>query len=720
MKIYLDTETNGLAGEVKLIQYAIDNEEVQFIRLFQGWESKPLIRNQLYKLWNLIDNTQTIFVGYNTQFDLFKLYQTFHKLLGYDYSSYERPVKPFKCRVLDLQVVAMQKSILSPFAFKRPGKSIAKLSRVPEAAKELIKEKVLEQLEKVIPDSIPIKVSEHECEGKGLISLSFGLDGRVSLKGLMRAYGLPTLKLDDVWVFPKEENTYLPYPQECHAKIRDKLDSIMKDLTSPFYKYAKLDILYLRVLEEKLNFPEIDYNSELTHNGAFVKYYGFDIDFDKLDEALSFYTEKVERIEKVLQSINPRSAPQRLELLKKHFPLLASTSKATLQALLKLKDADKEGLEKVRALLEYGPARQRLLQIKAVKECKTGKAHPELKIMGTATNRMSGTSGVNWQGIGAFEEDEEGKRVGLRTAILTPMVGDWSSFEVRIAAAVYQDDNLSKVVAEGLDMHSYTASIAHPLIIERLNELSIPENKRYEWVRKHYKEDDNFVVKCRKQIKAVVFGIFYGAQAFTISESLGITESEAQRILDLFFRAYPGIKRYRDIIEEKFLTADTVNWSANSINKMEVSLKDLTGFERRWDFEKKLSQIFWKLGHSQFRTGLSGQIVRDKNKGWQSIDNACRSAFLGASINIQSSASRQAVNFRVQATGSSIHKRLQAKLWSETRIGTLSIHDEVICITKGFDYDKVTEKIKKYEKDAGLIVPDLKFDYGKTERWSDK
>lgn len=718
--LFLDTETVGLQGQVKLIQYSFGmKDSVHFIRLFKGWEHRPSILKQLNKLWDWLKDSEVTFVGYNTQYDLFKLYITFHKMLGFEYDSYERPIEPFKCKTLDLQVVAMQKSILSPFAFKKPNKSIARVSRIPKIAADFIEQKVLEKLRPMIPDSLDIKVGHHECEQEHLISLSFNIDGRVSLKGIIGAYGLPTLKLKEVWPLPSEEKPFLPYPDVQHYELEPKLDAIMADLNSPFYVYSKLDIVYLKVLYEKLGHPKPDYNSELTHNGAYVKYYGFDIDFEALDRAEEYYGKKVEEIEKLLKGINPRSAPQRLELLKKYFPLLASTSKATLTALTKLEGADEEGVNLAKALLAYGPARQKLVQIKAVKECKTNKAHPELRIMGTATNRMAGMSGLNWQGIGAFEED--GKiRVGLRTAIKTQMVGDWSSFEVVIASAVYEDKVLQKIVADGIDMHSYTTSIAHPDVLEYFKQHNIPEEERYQFVRTKYKEENAFFVKCRKQIKAVVFGIFYGAQAFTVSEKLGITEGEAQKILDLFFKAYPGIKRYRDKIEEGFLTADKVHWSKNSIDRMEVSLKDLMGFERRWDFEKDLCKIFWELGHSQIRTGVNEYIIRDKQKGIQSVDNACRSALLGAALGIQASASRQAVNFRVQSTGASLHKKLQAKLWVEKRVGTLQIHDEFIPIDKNFDFKEADNLIKEYEIEARRLVPSVKFDYKNTERWSDK
>ena len=57
--------------------------------------------------------------GFNVSFDLYHLYRLFHKLSGYEYDSNARPIQPFKCKVLDLQVPAMLYSPLAPFAFNK-------------------------------------------------------------------------------------------------------------------------------------------------------------------------------------------------------------------------------------------------------------------------------------------------------------------------------------------------------------------------------------------------------------------------------------------------------------------------------------------------------------------------------------------------------------------------------------------------------------------------
>ena len=176
------------------------------------------------------------------------------------------------------------------------------------------------------------------------------------------------------------------------------------------------------------------------------------------------------------------------------------------------------------------------------------------------------------------------------------------------------------------------------------------------------------------------------------------------------------------MIEEMFCTADKETWEERSVGKMKTELTDLTGFTRRWDFEKSVACALWSLAkHSRIKTGISGRVLRTQTKGFQTIDMACVSALLGSSIAIQAAVSRQAGNMKIQATGSSLHKMLQAILWERLRLPTLQVHDELFPpIHNNFDFEKVSDIIKAYEKAAADIVPGLRFDFNKTERWGDK
>ena len=750
MKLYLDCESVGLMGPTKLVQFAIDDGPVQFIQLPRGWEADSKTRCRLAALIGYLDEPTTCFVAFNAAFDLFHIYRLAHRLHGLEYDSPERPVMPFKCKVLDLQIPAMLKSPLAPFAFNRgSGKSVALLRRIPVEAQEYVSELVCQRLKPLLPSSFKLNVSAHKVPKQPkLVTLGFNVDGRLSLKGLMQEYGIPTIKLAEVWPLPEKgsEKPWLPYPDPAvHDPIEAQCDMILRGpRDSGFYRYSELDILYLKVLYEKLGRPEPDYNSDNVHNIAYLRYYGFDLDKKELESAAGYYRERVERIEAKISGVNLRSSTERLALLKPHFPIIASTSKKVLATLA---GDDSEGARLCRDILDYGPSRQRLLQIEKVRECRTGKAHPTLRVMGTATNRMAGEAGLNWQGIGAVDEvfedelpdyqndeqlneiDEEMEelataaeerkvKVGLRNAILTPCVGDWSSFEVVIAATVYDDKQLQADLDAGVDLHSMASVASHPKVVA--------EGLTYDQFRAIYKDHSHprhhEIDKIRKQMKAVVFGTFYFASAMKVAEVLGLADYEGQQVLDRFYNRYQGIGRYRKEIEARFITADTERWSKGCIEKMESHVTDLTGFERHWTFEKGVAEALWSLGNSKsIKTGLSGQVVRTQAKGPQSYDMAITSACLGSAIAIQAAVSRQAGNMKIQATGSSLTKKLASEIWNRLRVPTLSCHDELIVPHHpNYSWGSYSALVDRCVKEAHSIVPRVSFSYAPTTRWSDK
>lgn len=751
MRLYLDCETVGLQGQVKLIQYAIGDEgPVQMIPLVSGWQNHGEVVNRVAALFHHLDQPTTCLVAFNAAFDVYHLYRLAHSLFHrLPYDSAERPVMPFKCRVLDLQIPAMLKSPLAPFAFNRAGgKSVALLRRIPKVAMEQVADRVTSVLKPLLPQSFDLGVGIHKvAKQPELVTLSFNVKGRLSLKGLMAEYGLPTLKLSECWPLPDKglEKPWLPYPDPAvHDSIEAQCDEVLRGpKDSAFYRYSELDILYLKVLYEKLGKPEPDYNSDNVHNMAYLRYYGFDLDRGALLRAESYYGQRVVEIEQRLSGVNLRSSTDRLRFLQPHFPILASTNKHVLK---KLAEEDSEGGRLCEMILDYGPSRQRLLQIQKVLECRTGRAHPSLRVMGTATNRMAGDAGLNYQGIGAADvvleselvddlpeteplDDEElteqeaaGEekkvKVGLRNALLTPCVGDWASFEVVIAASVYDDKQLQADLRAGIDLHSMTVATAHPK--------ALAEGWTYEQIHEAYTNEahpkHHQIYKWRKAMKSIVFGIFYFASAMKVAETLGIPEHEGQAVLNRFYNRYTGIGRYRADIERRFITADVENWGKGSVRAMDCEQTDLTGFHRRWDFEKSVACALWELGSVKgIKTGLQGKVTRTAAKGPQTIDMAITSACLGSAIAIQAAVSRQAGNMPVQATGATLTKQLAAKLWNELRVPTLSIHDELFPPHHpNYRADAYSGIIDTFVSAAQAIVPMVKFDYKTTVRWSDK
>lgn len=707
MKLWLDCESIGLCGPVMLIQYALDDGPVQFIR----FDGKPPPLHVLRYLGFLLYHPEITLIAFNSAFDLFKLYQTIHHYLhGEAYDSSSRPVPPFLCKTLDLYVPATQRSPLSSFAFgKSAGKSVAAVRKIPVSTVDLVANRVEDALRPHLPASVKLNRSVHEVKGrKDLATVSWSVEGRLSLKNLMREYGLPTLKLDEVWPLPEKgvEKPWLPYPDPAvHGPIEAQCRTTMSDPTSPFWAYSELDIHFLRVLYEKLGQPAPDHHSVCTAAVAYTRYYGFPVDRGVLLRTKTAYEKKIRASEQRLAGINLRSAPQRLALLRTFDPLVASSRKAVVQALA---DTDRPCAPTCRAMLDFGQYTQRLLQVEKVLECRTGRAHPSLRVMGTRTGRMAGEAGLNWQGICQAK-----KGIGLRAAIGTVSVGDWSSFEVAIAAAAFPDGQIQRDLDDGIDPHSMNVALMHP---------QAKRNKwTYEQVKALVDAKDPIACGLRKGMKAVTFGLAYFCTANKVAEVLGISVEEAEGALDRYYRRFSGFAAYKDKMNRETCTADTEHWSRESVGRMKCTMTDLTGYEMRWDFERQVATILWQLGGTGIQTGKEGTVIRNSEKGRQTIDGAIRSALLGGAIAIQQAVMRQRGNARVQATGANLTKMLMAELWEELHTPSLSVHDELVFGShSNYDHAAVTARIESFTARWKRVIPSLFFDFKATSHWSDK
>lgn len=104
----------------------------------------------------------------------------------------------------------------------------------------------------------------------------------------------------------------------------------------------------------------------------------------------------------------------------------------------------------------------------------------------------------------------------------TLISADYSQIELRIVAAISGDENMIRAFVENKDIHTATAAKVY----------GVAENE--------------VTGDMRRAAKAVNFGIIYGQTAFGLSESLGISRSEAKTIIDNYFEQYSSIKRYMD------------------------------------------------------------------------------------------------------------------------------------------------------------------------------
>ncbi len=97
---------------------------------------------------------------------------------------------------------------------------------------------------------------------------------------------------------------------------------------------------------------------------------------------------------------------------------------------------------------------------------------------------------------------------------------DYSQIELRVLAAVAGDENMKAAFAEGLDIHTKTASEVFGLPTNMINSM------------------------LRSRAKAVNFGIVYGIGAYSLSRDIGVTVAEADRYIKNYLAAYPAIAEF--------------------------------------------------------------------------------------------------------------------------------------------------------------------------------
>ena len=104
-----------------------------------------------------------------------------------------------------------------------------------------------------------------------------------------------------------------------------------------------------------------------------------------------------------------------------------------------------------------------------------------------------------------------------------PTIISTSAMALASLASISGDEAMKQAFSDGLDIHSATAARVYGL----------------DFI-------DDVTPEQRRRAKMVNFGIIYGMSAFGLSQRLRISRTEAAAIIDDYFAAYPGVKRYMD------------------------------------------------------------------------------------------------------------------------------------------------------------------------------
>ncbi len=156
-----------------------------------------------------------------------------------------------------------------------------------------------------------------------------------------------------------------------------------------------------------------------------------------------------------------------------------------------------------------------------------GQVHTVFKQTGTATGRLSSAE-PNLQNIPIRTDlgRELRRYFTPRRPGYVLVDADYSQIELRLLAAISDDDTMKQAFISGADIHTSTASTVFGVAA------------------------DQVTLEMRKRAKAINFGIVYGMGDFSLSEDLHISRREAKEYIDHYLATFPRVGAYLENIKK--------------------------------------------------------------------------------------------------------------------------------------------------------------------------
>jgi len=371
-------------------------------------------------------------------------------------------------------------------------------------------------------------------------------NGKFDLKGLMPLIGLQKLYFDTMlasYLLDERRGTnglkYLASEllgaPDYSADIKQYVgrgqsyENIPKEL---LYKYNAYDVsctfsLY-EIYKEKLEKENLrrthDFLVSASNALMQCELAGIAIDKDYMEFLKQDFKNRMRTLERDLYKWvdNPRSPLQVKKALAELDINTESTEEKILRQLLfKAKGSAKEFLTQL--LIYRRTAKLYSTYIKGIDErIYNGKIYPTFLLHGTTTGRLA-CRNPNLQNVP--------RENTIRKLFIPPegkvfIQADYAAIELRVVATLARDAYLRDVFISGRDIHSEVAT-------------------------KFF--GPSFTKDQRVRAKAVVFGLVYGREAYSLAQEFKIPTKEAERYMHDFFELIPQVVEWRKSIEYTIL-----------------------------------------------------------------------------------------------------------------------------------------------------------------------
>ena len=211
------------------------------------------------------------------------------------------------------------------------------------------------------------------------------------------------------------------------------------------------------------------------------------------------------------------------------------------------------------------------------------------------------------------------------------VVADYKGQELRVLAEETQDPALKRAFAENIDIHQVTA---------------------------------DKVGRSRDDAKTVNFGIIYGKEAYGFSKDFNISEEEAQKFIDGYFKQFPTVQHRIEKCRQQVARYGYVT--------------NISGRKRRFPGFKQMNK-------------------------WE-----------------QKRCFRQAFNFLIQAYSADMVKIAAAKVIQCTLLKIVNlVHDEIVVMCRKCDVDKVVPYVRECMTNAVKMSVPLEVEISVVERYGE-
>ncbi len=304
---------------------------------------------------------------------------------------------------------------------------------------------------------------------------------------------------EDADITLRLKNQFEPKMNETLKKLMDEIETPLIPVLSAMEKEGiRLDVPALAKFSEELEISVTDLSQKI------LDLSGEDFNVDSPKQLGEVLFEKMKIVEKAKKTKTGQY----------------STSEDVLSKL-----ASKH--EIVPLILEYRSLKKlKSTYVDALPElvnAEDGKIHTSYMQTVAATGRLS-SNNPNLQNIPIrTEKGREIRKAFIpRNDDYTLLAADYSQIELRIIAALSEDENMQEAFVKGEDIHTATAAKVFGVATEDVDR------------------------DMRSKAKAVNFGIIYGVSAFGLSQNLNIPRKEAKEIIDTYFEQYPKLKAYME------------------------------------------------------------------------------------------------------------------------------------------------------------------------------